>query len=88
MLWTCDATCTWEMFSYAKGGLEILPKVYCLPGCIDYQPVHSQKYLYSCLTELEMYQILIGIEWDTVWLCCQNIAYLSWLEGQIIQCHN
>ena len=49
--------------------------------------VHDQKYLYGQLTELEMYLILEEIEWDTVWLCCQNSAHLSWLGGQTIQCH-
>ena len=47
-----------EHFLGVKGVLEILLEVDCLPECIDYQPVHDQKYLYGCLTELEMYQIL------------------------------
>ena len=75
-------------FLGVKEFLETLPVVDCLPEHIDYQPVHGQKYLFSHLTELEMYQILVGIRWDTVWLCCQNLAHLSWLEGQTIQCCN
>ena len=75
-------------FLEMKEALESLLKVDCLPECIDNQPVHGQNYIFSCLTELEMYQILVGIEWDTVWLCCQNLARLSWLEGQPIQFHN
>ena len=88
IVWTCDVACTWEMFSRGEGILEILLKVDYLPEFIDYQPVHGQKYLCGCSTELEMYQIFVGINQDTVWLCCQNLAHLSWLEGQTIQCHN
>ena len=57
-------------FLGVKEVLEILLEVDCLPECIDYEPVHGQKYLFGHLTELEMYQILVGIRWDTVWLCC------------------
>ena len=59
-----------KCFLGVKEVLEIVLKVDCLPEHIDYQPVHGQKYLYGCLTELEMYQILVGIRQDTVWLCC------------------
>ena len=69
-------------FLGVKEVLEILLKVDSLPECIDYQPLYGQKYLFSHLTELKMYQMLVGIEWDTVWLCCQNLAHLSWLEGE------
>ena len=48
-------------FVGVKQVLEILLKVDCLPEHIDYQPGHSQEYLCSHLTELEMYQILVGI---------------------------
>ena len=75
-------------FLGVKEVLEILLKVDCLPEHRDYQPVHGQKYLFGCLAELEMYQILVGIRQDTVWLCCQNLAHLSWLESQTIQCHD
>ena len=56
-----------KCFLGVKGVLEILLKVDCLPEHIDYQPVCGQKHLFSCLTELEMYQILVGIRWDSVW---------------------
>ena len=59
-------------FLGVKETLEILLKVDCPPECIDCQPVHGQKYLYGHLTELEMYPILPDIEWDTVWLHCQD----------------
>ena len=57
-------------FLGVKEVLEILLKVYCLLEHRDYQPVCGEKYLFSSLAELEMYQILVGIGWDTVWLCC------------------
>ena len=75
-------------FLGVKEVLEILLEADCLPECKDYQPVCSQKYLCVHLTELEMYQILVGIKQDTVWLCCQNLAHLSWHGGQTIQCCN
>ena len=75
-------------FLVVKEVLEILHEVDCLPEHIEYQPVCGQNYLYSHLPELEMYPIIVGIEWDTVWLCSQNLAHLSWLEGQTIQNHN
>ena len=65
IVWTCDVTCTGKHFLGVKEVLEILLKVDCLPERTDYQPVHSQNYLFGCLTELEMYQILVGIRQDT-----------------------
>ena len=53
-------------FFRVKEVLEILLKVDCLPEHRYYHPVHGQKYLFSCLTELEMYQIIVGIRWNTV----------------------
>ena len=88
IVWTCDVACTCVTFSWDEGVLEILLEVDCLPEHIDYQPVCSQKYLCRHLTELEMYLILTGIEWDTVWLYCQTSAHLSWIGGQTTQCHN
>ena len=58
----------WKCFLGMKEVLQILLEVDCIPEFIDYQPVHGQKYLFGHLTELEMYQILVGIRWDTVWL--------------------
>ena len=71
-----------------RRSVEIPLKVDVLPGHIDYQPVHSQKYLCSRIIELEMYLILVDIKWDTVWVFCQNSAYLPWLGGQTIPCCN
>ena len=48
----------------------ILLQVDYIPEHIDYQPVDGKKYLFGHLTELQMYQILVGIRWDTVWLYC------------------
>ena len=55
-----------KLFLGVKEVLEILLDVDCLPECIDYQPAHRQKYVFGHLTELEIYQILVGIRQDTV----------------------
>ena len=55
-----------KCFLGVKDVLEILLEFDCLPEHIDCQPVDGQKKLFSRLTELEMYQILVGIGWDTV----------------------
>ena len=65
IVWTSDVACPWSTFLGVKEGLEILFEVDCLPECIDFEPVHGQKYLFSHLTELKIYQILVGIRWDT-----------------------
>ena len=44
IVWTCDVTDTWETFSWDEVGFETLLKVDVLPGHIDYQSVHGQKY--------------------------------------------
>ena len=48
----------------------------CPSGHIDCQSAHSQRCLFGCLAEPETYPTVVGIEWDTFWLYCQNLVHL------------